>query len=86
MRRISVLVLCGLMAASLALAQRPGRRGGGPGGQGGPQGQLNSRFTGSGLEVGKAFPAVDVHDASGKSFNTSSLKGFHTVVVSGCLT
>ena len=58
----------------------------GPGGQGGPQGQLNSRFTGSGLEVGKAFPAVDVHDATGKPFNTASLKGFHTVVVSGCLT
>ncbi len=84
--RISIaLAVCGLLAASLAVAQRPGRRGGPPGG-GNPQAQLNNRFSGSGLEVGKAFPAVDVHDASGKSFNTSSLKGFHTVVVSGCLT
>ena len=85
MRTLPALALCGLLAASVTLAQRPGRRGDPPGG-GNPQAQLNSRFMASGLEVGKPFPAVDVHDASGKPFNTSSLKGFHTVVVSGCLT
>lgn len=78
LRVFPALVLCGLMAASLAPAQRPG--------PGNPQAQLNKRFQSSGLEVGKPFPAVDIHDASGKPLNTSSLKGFTTVVVSGCLT
>jgi cytochrome oxidase Cu insertion factor (SCO1/SenC/PrrC family) len=55
-------------------------------GQPNPQAQLNKRFQASGLEVGSAFPAVDIYDASGKPFNTASLKGFTTVVVSGCLT
>ena len=72
------------MAAPVA-GQGPAGRGGPPG-AGGPQAQLNERFASSGLEVGKPFPAVEIHDATGARFNTSSLKGFHTVVVSGCLT
>jgi|GEM_PF-3430711 len=46
----------------------------------------DERFAQSGLEVGDPFPAVTVHDATGAAFDTASLKGFRTVVVSGCLT
>lgn len=76
--RLHALALGGLLAVTYCLAQRPG------GAE--PQAQLNSRFQASGLAPGKAFPAVDIFDASGKPFNTARLKGFHTVVVSGCLT
>lgn len=79
MRSLPCLALCGLLAASIATAQRPG-------GGDNPQAQLNSRFEASGLAVGKAFPEVDIYDAAGKPFNTRRLKGFHTVVVSDCLT
>ena len=51
-----------------------------------PRAQLESRFEASGLSPGKPFPAVDIHDAAGKPFNTSSLEGSYAVVVSGCLT
>jgi hypothetical protein len=38
------------------------------------------------LRPGDRFPEIDVHDASGKKFNTKSLKGKYTVIVNGCLT
>ena len=78
MRNVLALVLVTLIAAPAVLAQRPGPGRGGEGPQAG--------FRGSGLEPGKPFPAVDVYDENGNPFNTKSLKGFFTVVVSGCLT
>ncbi len=54
-------------------------------GRGGP-GSPNERFEAAGLEIGKAFPHVDVFDEQGEPHNTKSLKGFFSVVVSGCLT
>ncbi len=59
-----------LASAAAASAQRPGGRSGG---------ELE-------LKPGDRFPHVDIHDASGAPYNTKSLKGFFTVVVSGCLT
>ena len=38
------------------------------------------------LGPGDPFPEVDVFDAAGKPFNTKSLTGQYTVLVSGCLT
>lgn len=38
------------------------------------------------LSPGDPFPEIDVYDASGKPFNTKSLKGKYTVIVNGCLT
>lgn len=38
------------------------------------------------LAPGDQFPELDVYDAAGKPFNTSSLKGGHAVIVNGCLT
>lgn len=38
------------------------------------------------LGPGDPFPAVEVHDAVGKPFNTKSLTGQYTVLVNGCLT
>ena len=38
------------------------------------------------LSPGDPFPAIDVYDDAGKSFNTRSLKGKYTVIVNGCLT
>ena len=38
------------------------------------------------LSPGDPFPEIDVHDATGKRFNTRSLKGKYTVIVNGCLT
>jgi hypothetical protein len=75
-----LVALCGLLP--LAASQAPAQ----PAGQGDQRARLNESFLASGLAVGKPFPAVAIHDASGKPFNTASLKGFHTVVVSGCLT
>jgi hypothetical protein len=77
-RALSLLVACGLLTASSVAAQerRDNER----------QAQLRARFAASGLTPGKPFPAIDIHDAAGKPFNTASLKGFHTVVVSGCNT
>lgn len=36
--------------------------------------------------IGEPLPAVDIHDADGKSFNTSQIRGKHAVIVFGCLT
>ena len=69
-----------LLLSCTLLAAQP--RGGGPGGGG----RQDQRFAESGLSVGDPFPHVDVHDAAGEKVNTSSLNGFFTVVVSGCLT
>ena len=69
-----------VMAASLMVPVMSAQRG--RGGPGGP----NERFEAAGLEIGKAFPQVDVFDEKGEPYNTKSLKGFFTVVVSGCLT
>ena len=38
------------------------------------------------LEPGDAFPELRIFDAEGDPFDTRSLKGQHTVLVSGCLT
>lgn len=43
-------------------------------------------FDESGLKAGDAFPEVSLFDASGKPFNTRSLKGQYTVLINGCLT
>jgi hypothetical protein len=76
--RAAVLARFALFGTAVALAQTPDGAA--------RQAQLKARFEASGLAVGKAFPMVDVYDPSGKPVNTASLKGFHTVVVSGCLT
>lgn len=60
-----------LLFASLASAQRA---------------RTDERFAQSGLEVGDPFPALTIHNGEGTAFDTASLKGFRTVVVSGCLT
>lgn len=65
------ILVIGLLLSAVAAAQ-PERSG--------------SRFGESGLEVGDAFPSVSIHNQQGADFNTKSLKGFLTVVVSGCLT
>ena len=54
--------------------------------QGDAQARLRERFAAAGLAVGSPFPEIDIYDAAGKPVNTSRLKGFTTVVVSGCLT
>jgi len=46
----------------------------------------DTRFAESGLEPGDPFPSVEIHDEAGANFDTKSLKGYLTVVVSGCLT
>ena len=38
------------------------------------------------LGQGDLFPQLDVYDADGNPFNTRSLAGTYTVLVSGCLT
>lgn len=43
-------------------------------------------FDESGLKAGDPFPEVSLFDASGKPFNTRSLKGQYTVLINGCLT
>ncbi|MCB9383633.1 MAG: hypothetical protein H6509_03390 [Bryobacterales bacterium] len=76
-RAFAVLALCAALAsAARAQDEAPGEA----------QARLRNRFADSGLAVGGAFPAVDVFDAAGGPVNTASLKGFTTVVVSGCLT
>lgn len=38
------------------------------------------------LGPGDPFPELDVYDAAGNPFNTTSLTGQYTVLVNGCLT
>ena len=38
------------------------------------------------LDPGDPFPELDVYDADGTPFNTRTLAGTYTVLVSGCLT
>ena len=47
---------------------------------------IKRQFESAGLKVGDPFPAISIFDAAGKRFNTSSLKGRYTVLISGCLT
>ncbi len=76
-----MLAMLGLVSASFAQPfDREGRRGDWRGGA------MRGRFEASGLKTGSSFPAIDIYDAGGKPFNTASLKGHFTVVVSGCLT
>lgn len=84
--RIGALLLATLGLVSASFAQpfdREGRRGGWREGRGGA---MRGGFEASGLKTGDSFPAIGIYDAGGKSFNTASLKGQFTVVVSGCLT
>ncbi len=84
--RIGALLLATLGLVSASFAQpfdREGRRGDWREGRGGA---MRGGFEASGLKTGGAFPAIDIHDAEGKPFNTASLKGHFTVVVAGCLT
>lgn len=43
-------------------------------------------FEAPGLRVGDRFPAVDIFDEAGQTFNTGNLRGRYTVVINGCLT
>lgn len=58
----------------------PSRNGGGPGTAG------SSTLERAGLKVGSPIPDVTIHDAEGKEFSLSSLRGSHAVLVFGCLT
>jgi len=51
-----------------------------------PAKELERRFQEFPLQVGDPFPEADIYDATGKPFNTKSLKGRYTVIVNGCLT
>ena len=84
--RMGALLLATLGLAAASVAQpfdREGRRGDWREGR---RGAMRGGFEASGLKIGGSFPAIDIHDAAGKPFNTASLKGHFTVVVSGCLT
>ena len=84
--RIGALLVATLGLVSASFAQpfdREGHRGDWREGRGGA---MRGRFEASGLKTGGSFPAIDIYDAGGKSFNTASLKGHFTVVVAGCLT
>lgn len=72
--RLTLLVLLAAAAVLPLGAQPEGRRG------------PDAQFQASGLKPGSAFPVAQIYDAEGKAYNTSSLKGFVTVVVNGCLT
>lgn len=52
---------------------------------GGKEGVV-SAFARTGLKVGSPLPHVSLFDDQGKPFNTKSLVGQYTVLVSGCLT
>lgn len=74
-----------LMAANLAFSQqtrqrRPSRGGGGPGTPG------SSTLERAGLKLGQTMPDISIHDADGKEFRMTDLKGKHSVIVFGCLT
>jgi hypothetical protein len=71
-----------LAALSAAFAQRldTGPRAGSAGDM------VTREFDRSAPAIGTLFPAVDIFDAGGRPFNTRSLKGRYTVLVSGCLT
>ncbi len=77
-----------LLAAFFAVSPAAAQRGGDGNDFGDRRAFRGGRagFDESGLKIGDAFPAVDIFDARGKAFNTASLKGRFTVVVSGCLT
>jgi cytochrome oxidase Cu insertion factor (SCO1/SenC/PrrC family) len=60
-----------------------------PGAIANPQRHLNNirrEFEASGLKAGSRFPAIDLYDEKGKPFNTKTLKGQYTVLVTGCVT
>ena len=81
---VFLLLTLGLL---VMFSPRPVEREGGPGGQReGRLGAMRDRFEASGLEAGSAYPEVGIYDAQGRPFDTKSLKGHFTVVVSGCLT
>ncbi len=67
-----------IAATPLLLAQRPG--------PGSAADNVVRQFELAAPAVGAPFPAAAIHDAEGKPFQTSSLKGRWTVLVSGCLT
>jgi cytochrome oxidase Cu insertion factor (SCO1/SenC/PrrC family) len=68
-----------IAATPLLLAQRPGA-----GTTGSAADNVVRQFEQAAPAVGALFPSI--HDAEGKPFQTTSLKGRWTVLVSGCLT
>ena len=77
-----------LLTTGLTLALAGGDVLGQPGGQGHRGGgrQMPKMFGEDAIDVGAPLPDVEVFSDTGKTFNTSQLKGKYTVIVFGCLT
>jgi hypothetical protein len=82
---VRYLIVCGLMCLAGAMpaatygqgaAKRPDR----------PQRPAARDFDSAKPTIGDAFPALKIHAADGKEFDTAQLRGKYTLITLGCLT